>query len=340
MTMTSRERVLRTLEFRAPDRIPLDIWLLPAAAQKYAGPLQELKEAHPCDIVTIAGPFDHGFNPKYYEIGSLTDEWGSVWENIHGGILGEVKHPVLADEEDVETYRPPLEAFRAQWAQHKDELAGRIAQARAEGKFVIGGWISLFERMQYLRGTEELYCDIAMEEDTLFRVLQIAMEFWEQYLDAWLEMDIDGVAFGDDWGSQISLLINPDTWRRVFKPCYQKLIRTIKSRGKKVFFHSDGCIMDIYDDFIEMGVDAINSQIWCMDVEQVAQKLAGRITCWGEISRQSILPHGTPEQVREAADTMKRLFFRQGGLIGQSEINIDVPLENVQALFSSWDQTE
>lgn len=338
--MTSRERVHRTLEFRSPDRIPLDIWILPSAAEKYAEPLQALRRDHPCDIVSVAGPFDHGFNPQYYQIGSLTDEWGSVWENIHGGILGEVKQPVLADEEDVAAYEPPIGRFEAEWALHKADIEQRIRQARAEDKFVIGGWISLFERMQYLRGTEELYCDIAMEEETIHRVMEITMAFWNCYLDAWLEMDIDAVAFGDDWGSQISLLINPDTWRRLFKPCYQQLIDRIKGRGKKVFFHSDGCILDIYEDFIEMGVDAINSQIWCMDLEQVARRLAGRITCWGEISRQSILPHGTPEQVRQAADTMKRLFFRQGGLIGQSEINIDVPLENVQALFSSWNQAE
>lgn len=338
--MTSKERVLRTLAFNSPDKIPLDIWVLPLAKEKYAEELNNYNEQFSPDIVSIAGPFDHGFNPNYYKIGTLTDEWGSVWENIHGGILGEVKKPVLADESKITSYEVPLQKFANEWAINKKLLQTKICKARQEDKFVIGGWVSLFERMQYLRGTEDLYCDIAMEESELSSILEISMQFWEQYLDSWLSMDIDAVAFGDDWGSQISLLISPQTWRKIFKPCYKKLIDKIKAANKKVFFHSDGYIMDIYDDFIELGVDAINSQIWCMDVEQVAKKIGGRITCWGEISRQSTLPQGTALQVQQAAHTMRKLFYQNGGLIGQSEVNVDVSLENIQALYTSWNDRE
>ena len=89
----------------------------------------------------------------------------------------------------------------------------------------------------------------------------------------------------------------------------------------------------------EMGVDAINSQLWCMGVEKVAEQFAGKITFWGEISRQTILPHGTPQDIRNAAQTMIRLLHvNGGGLIGQSEMNWDVPLENVEAFYQAWDQ--
>jgi uroporphyrinogen decarboxylase len=75
--------------------------------------------------------------------------------------------------------------------------------------------------------------------------------------------------------------------------------------------------MDIYQDFIDMGVNAINSQLWCMGVENVADKFAGKITFWGEISRQNILPKGSPDDIRAAAEKMKKhLFINGGGLIG------------------------
>lgn len=74
-----------------------------------------------------------------------------------------------------------------------------------------------------------------------------------------------------------------------------------------------------------------------MGVEKVAREFAGKITFWGEISRQTILPHGTPEDVRNAARQMKALLCTGGGgLIGQSEINRDVPLENVEAFLKAW----
>lgn len=193
--------------------------------------------------------------------------------------------------------------------------------------------------MQFLRGTEELYCDIALEEEELDRMTEIIMDFMRVYVDAWAEMDVDAIPFGDDWGTQISLLISPAVWVKRFKPLYQELIDKIHAAGKRVFFHSDGYIFDLYPHFIEMGVDAINSQLWCMGVDKVAEQFAGKITFWGEISRQDTLPNGTPEDIKAAARTMiQALHVNGGGLIGQSELNRDVPLENVEAFYQAWDQ--
>lgn len=328
---------MAAIEFRTPDRIPRDIWLLPAAEMKYGEDLKRLIEESDVDIFSIVGPYDHGFTPEYYQVGKYIDPWGSEWTNLQAGIIGEVKNPVFAEYDGIDEYEPPVAGFTKEWEENKDQIAEKIAGAREKGKFVIGGWISLFERLQYLRGTEDLYCDIALEEEDMFKLIHIVMEYERVYIDKWLELDIDAMAFGDDWGSQISLLISPDTWRKIFKPLYKELIDKIKAAGKKVFFHSDGYIYDLYDEFIEMGVDAVNSQLWCMGVEKVAEKCAGRITFWGEISRQTTLPKGTPEDIRESADIMKKyLAVPEGGLIGQGEINRDVPFENIRALLNVW----
>ena len=338
--MTGKERILRTLEFNTPDRIPVDLWVLPAARMEYGEKLEELLDTHERDIVSLVGPFDHGFTKEYYEYGTFKDPWGSVWTNIQSGIIGEVKDPVFDGEEyeGIDTYQAPIKDFLKQWKDYRDNIEEQIKEIRKTGKFVIGGWISLFERLQYLRGTENLYCDIAVEEEDMFKLIDIVMGFQREYLKKWLEMVIDAVAFGDDWGSQRSLLISPEQWRKIFKPLYKELIDMIKASGKKVFFHSDGYIMDLYPEFIEMGVDAINSQLWCMGVENVAEKYAGKITFWGEISRQTTLPNGTPEEIQKCADTMKALLYKNGGLIGESEVNRDVPLENIKAVLEAWNQ--
>ena len=259
--MTSRERVLRTLEFRSPDRVPVDLWVLPKARLVHGEAFETLYRQHEKDIVSISGPFDHGFTLEYYQVGKFTDPWGSVWTNMQAGIIGEVKEPVFADYEKMEGYEAPVAQFLTEWEEARNGIAEQIARAREADKFVIGGWISLFERMQYLRGTEDLYCDIALEEEEMFRMIELVMQYMRVYVKKWLEMDIDAMAFGDDWGTQISLLISPDTWRKIFKPLYKELIDMIKAAGKKVFFHSDGYILELYPEFIELGVDAINSQL-------------------------------------------------------------------------------
>ena len=135
----------------------------------------------------------------------------------------------------------------------------------------------------------------------------------------------------------MSTLISPNKWRELFKPLYKELIDKIKEAGKKVFFHSDGHIYELYPEFIELGVDAINSQLWCMDIDKIAENYAGKITFWGEVSRQTTLPNGTPEEIQNCADVLKEKFWKNGGLIGQSEVNRDVPLENVEALINAWE---
>lgn len=341
--MTGRERVLRALNFEPTDRVPMDIWVLPAARLAHGEAFAQLQKRYEdrIDIMSFVGPFDHGFTPEYYTVGTFTDPWGSVWRNLQPGVVGEVKQPVFADYEAMRGYVSPKAEFLRQWEQHKPALEQQLREARKTGKFLIGGWVSVFERLQFLRGTEDLYCDIALEEPELFALIDLVMDFLRVYVDAWAQMDVDAIPFGDDWGTQISLLISPVTWVKLFQPLYQELFDRIHAAGKKVFFHSDGYIFDLYPHFIEMGVDAINSQLWCMGVEKVAEQFAGKITFWGEISRQNTLPNGTPEDVKASARKMMQLLrVNGGGLIGQSEMNRDVPLANVQAFYEAWDEEE
>jgi uroporphyrinogen decarboxylase len=111
----------------------------------------------------------------------------------------------------------------------------------------------------------------------------------------------------------------------------------IRAAGKKVFFHSDGFIFEVYEDLIEIGVDAVNSQLFCMDIEHLAAQYKGKITFWGEVDRQRILPLGTPEEVRAAVRRVRAAFDDgRGGVIAQCEWGIHDPKENVLALYDEW----
>jgi uroporphyrinogen decarboxylase len=335
--MTSKERVLHALEFGNPDRIPVDAWIMPGAFTKYGEKLSRLAEQYPPDIIAVPGPADHGFTPEYYQRGTYVDLWGCSWINVQPGLIGEVKDHILARDEQLDQYRPPVEQFSKWWEEAKPAIRENISRARKGGRFILGGWISLFERMQFLRGTQELFIDIAAKEGNTEKLLAIVVEFYRAYLDRWLACDIDGVGFGDDWGSQISTLISPADFREIFKPRYRELFMRVKQAGKKIFFHSDGWIYEIYDDFLELGIDAINTQVWCMGIEKVREKLAGKVTVWGELNRQSTMPAGTPEDVHREARLLKDSFaVNGGGFIGLGSVLPDVPLENAEAMFTAW----
>ena len=86
---------------------------------------------------------------------------------------------------------------------------------------------------------------------------------------------------------------------------------------------------------IELGLDALNSQIFCMGIEKLEQ-FRGKITFWGEIDRQHILPEGTPEQVEEAVKSVKESLWAGGGCIAQCEFGPGARPENVEAVFRAW----
>jgi uroporphyrinogen decarboxylase len=106
----------------------------------------------------------------------------------------------------------------------------------------------------------------------------------------------------------VSAPIDPAVWRRVFKPRYADYVAIAHARGKKLFMHFDGYILDIYDDLIEIGIDAVNSQLFCMPIEEIGRRFAGRITFWGEIDRQHLLPFGTREEIAAAMTRLERRF--------------------------------
>jgi hypothetical protein len=196
-----------------------------------------------------------------------------------------------------------------------------------------------FERLQFLRGTENLFIDIAYGTANFRTLLKIVHEFYLEDIKSWCRSNVDGIFFMDDWGTNTSLLISPHTWRELFKPLYKEYCDLIHNAGKFAFYHTDGFTEQIYGDLIEIGIDALNSQLFTMDIEKLARKYKGQITFWGEIDRQSILPFGTPEDAYDAVMRVRRaLDDGAGGVIGQCEWGKNNPTANIEAVLKAWSQ--
>lgn len=332
--MTGRERVRAALDFSGPDRPPRDLWALPYVSLFRGRELNEILGRYPPDIARPElSPGWSGAGPDLSRAGEYTDEWGSVWRTGEAGVTGEVARPVLAEWSALDHFQPPRELFGGRdW-----DLVNRTC-AR-EKRFMLSAVCARpFERLQFLRGSENVFLDLAWGDARLLKLLRMVHEFYCREVSDWSRSGVDGIFFMDDWGTNHSLLINPGTWRSVFKPLYREYCEVSRAAGKKVFFHSDGHTEAIFGDLVEIGVDAVNSQLFCMDIEELGRRYGGRVTFWGEMDRQRVLPFGTPAEVRAAVRRVRRaLGGRGGGLIAQCEWGKDNPRENIEALFSAWE---
>ncbi|MGI5893788.1 MAG: uroporphyrinogen decarboxylase family protein [Candidatus Merdivicinus sp.] len=333
--MTSKELVLRTLEFRNTDgRVPRQLWSLPWANDNCPEMMKKLAEDFVWD-------FD-GPSVKYaqravtkgdpYEIGEYVDEWGCVFTNIQKGVIGEVKHPLVCEDDWSDAYKVhiPEELLSFDIAQVNESCREK------QEKFLLCGCCPRpFEQLQFIRGTVNLYMDLMDPPAGMLAFLEKMHDYYCRLLTKWAETDVDALNMMDDWGSQNDLLINPRIWEQIFMPMYRDYIEIAHSHGKKMFMHSDGNTLRIIPKLIDLGLDAINSQIFCIGVDNLAQ-YRGKITFWGEIDRQNLIPRGTPAEIDAAVQKVYDTLWQDGGCIAQCEFGAGANPDNVHRIYEKW----
>jgi uroporphyrinogen-III decarboxylase len=309
------------------------MWVLPWAQTRHPEELERIERDFPQDIITIpfacSEPVPGGGNA--HAVGTFVDAWGCTFENLQDGIIGQVKAPRLADWSEAADLRFPRERLEV-------ELEKVTAFCGGTDRFVLAGTCPRpFERLQFLRGSEALYLDLNRPPAELLELIQRLHAFYLEELAIWAKTEVDALTFMDDWGSQRALLVAPELWREIFKPLYADYIALAHQHGKHAFMHSDGHITEIIPDLIEIGLDALNSQVFCMGVEELGSRFAGEITFWGEMDRQHLLPRGSAAEIAHAARRMQAAFHRNGGLIAQCEFGPGARPGNIYAFFEALD---
>jgi len=287
--MTSREVVARTVRFEGPERLPHDF------PEKYGSDFSGV-----------------GMSPSPDDRPSQgVDEWGAVWENIGVCKLGEVKDFPLKDWRDFDTMTVPDIRDPKRWG----DLEG--ARERAGDRFLLCSGISIYERVHFIRGLENTWMDVHTAPDYLDKLLDLLVEMNLVAVERYAEAGCDGYIFCDDWGLQHSLMIDPDTWRRFWKPRYGRIYQAAHDAGLLTFLHSCGYITDILDDLIEAGLDVIQmDQQENMGLETLGERFGGRITFWCPVDIQNTMVHGTLEDIRAYCRRMVSCLGRpEGGFI-------------------------
>jgi uroporphyrinogen decarboxylase len=376
MTMTSRERVLTALRHEEPDRVPIVLGISNATGIKMK-PYRELKAKLGIDTEDrylydwpelgtaavdeatlrrlggdVRGVLDREpedvreRNRRRNPHSPCIDSWGSGQREIAPGHWFPGVHP-LADATTIEQ----LEAYP--WPDMDDPT--RVAHARreaealaADGEYAIMAtpWLLFpLERAFAMQGMDRFLLNLAARpafaEALLWTIERLCKQLMVRFLEQVGE-HIDIIKIGDDLGTQTSLLMSPATYRSILKPVHADLIASIREHtDAKVFFHTDGDVVPLIEDFIEIGVDVLNpiqtSAGTMADLHALKSQYGRRIAFCGAIDTHHVLPHGTPEEVAQEVQRVIDILAPGGGYLASSVHTImdDVPAENILAMVDA-----
>jgi corrinoid protein of di/trimethylamine methyltransferase len=205
--------------------------------------------------------------------------------------------------------------------------------------------VGILQTASQLRGYDKLFMDFSLNPELahalLGKISSLINRMYQNYMAAVGDL-VQVVCITDDQGTQSSLMVSPEMFREFFKPYLKSQIDTIKQAANvKVLMHCDGAIMPILDDLIEIGVDIINPIQTVVkgfdDTAALKTKFGDRITFHAAIDVQQVMPNTTPDELRvEVARRLQDLGPNGGYILAPCHnINVDIPLENVMAMFDA-----
>jgi uroporphyrinogen decarboxylase len=353
-----------------PDRVPIDFGqdfhnginevaygnLLQHLGIEDAGPIQiydlmqrlavvdpRVLERFHVDTRYIFTNANEHFDLQVEADGSFEDEWG-LYRKRCGYYCETVRSPLsgLSKQEIIKYPFPdPTEPSRFRGLREKT----RELYENTESALMAGQAATLFYFSSELRGFEQYMFDLASDpsliEVLVDRVLEWMIDFTALYLEEVGDV-IEGWWMGDDWGMQTGPIMNPETFRKIFKPRYRKLLDVVRTKtNAKTCLHTCGATYYLFSDLADLGIDVVHplqpTAAGNGDPAKLKKDYGDTFVFYSNIANTTILPHGTPDEVRKEVCTKIKALAPEGGYVlsGGHNIQADVPAENVVALFDT-----
>jgi len=333
-----KERVRRALRREPVDRLPTQINYTGKMGRILAGhfgvPEVELPDRLGNHLLRV----DLTYNRRLNEDGTVGfDWWGAGWDTRTEGYW----HSFAPMKDSIELDAYPWPDPGAPGLMDSTERAIRDAGPRY---FVAPNFgMCLFERAWSLRGFDALLMDMIDRPewvgDLLDRITAIQIALAKRFVGA----GVDAGYFGDDYGAQRSMLFSPRLWRRFMKPRLAAMFAVFLDAGLPVILHSDGDIRAILADLVEIGLTALNPvQPEVLEHGWLHREFGSRLSFFGGISTQAVLPTGDVTLVREATLACVRNLAPDatGLLLGPSHrMQSDIPPRSVEAMLEVFRET-
>ena len=367
MGMTSRERILAAINFREPDRVPVD-WgmvtisgihevayrnllrhlgkeeeiIISDLVQRLALPSEEILDMFGVDSRVIWANPPSNWKLEEEPNGNWYDEHGSYY--VRNEYYCDFQKFPLANATSIED----LKRFKLNDPEDSARFAGLREKAKhlyenTDYAVVGGNTMAIYFIAWSLRGYEAFMEDTAFNPSFSNYLMDMVVDWWKAFMAKYLEEIGDYIQImwtGDDWGSQTGPLISPQDFRKNVVPRFKDVIRFMKDRSDaKVAYHSCGSVMWCMDDFIEMGVDIVQplqANAKDMDAKVIKKNYHGKLVLHGGLDNQGKF-HLDKDIL--AADCKEKLSILApgGGYLYATGHNIQAncPPENILAIFET-----
>jgi len=355
--MNSRERVLTALQRTGkPDKTPFEIsW------GSFTPQLMRTYREHTRSVLSPEEYFDYDTRfvlpgptrkktdfTKYYPAGPLPeglsiDEWGVGYIPTRYEIQSPKFHPLasLSTVEEINAYPwPDLdEDYRY------EEALKKTKEYQQRGYAVCGEmYQTIFETAWLMRNMEQFMIDLVLNEDIAHIICDNITRIRIKQARLLAKIGVDIIRLGDDIVSQQGLMMSPEIYSHFFKPRLKKIIRAAKEENPDViiFMHSCGKVEEVIEDFIDAGVEVLNPlQPECNDLKMIHDRYKDRLSFWGGIGVQNVMPFGTPDEVTDKVKETNDLLGSEGGFLLAPAHILDpsVPWQNVIAYIEAAKNT-
>ncbi len=178
-----------------------------------------------------------------------------------GGAINGGKAGPIQNRSDFNSY--PWEQIPELFWRSAGPRFDELAACLPDGMKAVGGiGNGVFEISEDLVGLEYLpfiqVDDPELYSDLFRKIGDMMCTVWVEFLKRYRET-FAVCRFGDDLGFNSSLLTNPSTIREHILPQYKRIIDLVHGSGLPFLLHSCGCIFDVMNDIIDLGIDAKHS---------------------------------------------------------------------------------
>jgi uroporphyrinogen decarboxylase len=334
--MTSKERVLCSLSWREPDRVPVEAYLTPEIEARLKAHFRG-RDVYECLEVDFRR-ISPAYRPKKNHPAApcttrqITTTTGATYTEAVSFPLAELK--TLAEVDNYPWPDPDAYDYSV--------IPGLCERFRDYAVSVGGeGTPDILNGLSRQRGMEQVMMDIATRDPVGLAIIDRHVDSQYEILRRSLRAGagrIDIVRLGEDCGNQNGRMFSPRDFEDIFRPHLQRLIDLAHEFGAKAMLHSCGDTHELMPAFMAMNLDildAMQPEPAGMDPERIRALCKGRLAFCGLISTQRTLPYGTVSQCRAEARHRLDVIARGGGYIFTPAhcVQPDTPLENVLAIY-------
>lgn len=361
--MNSKERVSKAMRLQgAPDRVPLQFdlsrTLLEAFSKKYNIPVHyttsyfedvtyrisgnELRTAMGSDCVIVGGSLPSGYSHRKTDDGCIVNEFGMKMRQ--GPLYMDILESPLAKTtsvDEVKNFPMPNPT-----AEGRFDDAKKYIEKYKDEYFIIGDMeLTMFEMSWHMVGMQKYLSDLALGEAYCEALLDRVKEFSIGVGKKLLELGVDGLWLGDDFGAQNGMMISPKMWRRIFKPRYAEIFSEFRAVNPNalMMYHCDGAVSPILEDLIEIGLQVFNPvqpNVPGHDPQTLKSKLGDRLAFWGAIDQQYLLPRGSKEEIEKDIAEKIRILGENGGYMCAPAhiVQADTSMESLETFIAAVKQ--